>query len=525
MRAASPLPGLEDDAPKKPAGGYRLIPVLQLAMAWWCYRAGLIRRADLRAYFACHELAARRGPAVGAGPPARFHPGELARLAGLSPRRAKAALARLGRAGLLRWSEPAIAFAESPDALAAPDLSGFWAMYRAIRNRRRRVPVPRRILRFLAGGARPVLIATVLGHLFRCLYVRSGRCRGRGRCKARWIARTFGVDLRRVKAARKELVALGWLIPGPSPQWALNRWGKVVRVNLAWRGPSAPGSSPAAGPPGPGLPPPPAAPGPGLPPPDSDREPLQEFEHQEPAPGGPAGACIHPTEGEEPAAPAPPLTSMPARGTPPGPPAAGPPPAAPPPPTLRAVRIEDLEDTGRALELYRQAVAEGAMAASEADRLRFVAAAEHARAVGVENPCGLFVRLVRGRLWRFLTQDDEDAANARLKRHLHGGPRPPSGPSPPAAPPAAPRPAPSADARLVAAVVGAARRAGYRGEAFYLLKRGRPEWTRERWDRALAELGGSGPPPRPRGMASPGAPSPAPSGRGEGAPRRMTTGG
>ena len=72
---------------------------------------------------------------------------------------------------------------------------------------------------------------------------------------------------------------------------------------------------------------------------------------------------------------------------------------------------EDLRDTGRLLDLYDQAVARGWVTASERDRLRFVAAAEHARVIGTRNPCGLFVRLVRGGLWHFVTQDDEEAAS------------------------------------------------------------------------------------------------------------------
>jgi hypothetical protein len=47
----------------------------------------------------------------------------------------------------------------------------------------------------------------------------------------------------------------------------------------------------------------------------------------------------------------------------------------------------------------------------------------------------------------------------------------------------------SADARLVEAVLAAAAKARYRGDAFPLLKRAQPEWTRERWDKARAELG------------------------------------
>ena len=81
---------------------------------------------------------------------------------------------------------------------------------------------------------------------------------------------------------------------------------------------------------------------------------------------------------------------------------------------------QDLRDTGRLLDLYEQAVSLGLVTASEWGRLRFVAAAEHARVIGTKNPCGLFVRLVRGGLWHFATRDDEAAASVRLRRHLHG---------------------------------------------------------------------------------------------------------
>jgi hypothetical protein len=61
-----------------------------------------------------------------------------------------------------------------------------------------------------------------------------------------------------------------------------------------------------------------------------------------------------------------------------------------PAPTLRNVRIEDLKDTGRLLDLHRQAIDRKLIGASESDRLEFVAAAEHALAVGNGNPPGLF---------------------------------------------------------------------------------------------------------------------------------------
>jgi hypothetical protein len=50
----------------------------------------------------------------------------------------------------------------------------------------------------------------------------------------------------------------------------------------------------------------------------------------------------------------------------------------------------------------------------------------------------------------------------------------------------------SNDARLVQAVREVAARARLWGDPFPLLRREKPEWTRERWDRAVAELDGRG---------------------------------
>jgi len=72
----------------------------------------------------------------------------------------------------------------------------------------------------------------------------------------------------------------------------------------------------------------------------------------------------------------------------------------------------DLRDTGELL-------ARVPGAAGEAERLRYVAAAEHALRVG-EQPLALFRWIIRGRRWDVITLADEDRAAARLKAHLHG---------------------------------------------------------------------------------------------------------
>ena len=165
-----------------------------------------------------------------------------------------------------------------------------------------------------------------------------------------------------------------------------------------------------------------------------------------------------------------------------------------PAPKLADVRPEDLKDTGRLLELHKQAAARGLVNGSEADRLRVVAAAEHALEVGKGNPPGLFAHLVRNRLWRYLTQGDEDRANTRLKRELRGELA--SRPGPVAEPPRAAEPprvaeGPS-DGEVVRAIRAATIRAGIYRDPFEAFAKLNPGWTRERWDRALEEGSGSG---------------------------------
>jgi hypothetical protein len=147
--------------------------------------------------------------------------------------------------------------------------------------------------------------------------------------------------------------------------------------------------------------------------------------------------------------------------------------------------LEDLKDTGRLMDLLGQAVARGLVSTSEADRLRFVASAEHALAIGQGNPAGLFVYLVRGKLWRYLTQDDEDRANVRIKAFLRGPERPRVaaggmfGLSAPSL---------SEDAKVVREIRAAFIRAGIYRDPFPEFHRRQPDWSRERWDAAMAEL-------------------------------------
>ncbi len=142
-------------------------------------------------------------------------------------------------------------------------------------------------------------------------------------------------------------------------------------------------------------------------------------------------------------------------------------------------RAADLRNDGKTLELCREAARRGLVADSEAGRLRFFAAIEHAFWLvardGKGKPESVLGHIVNRGEWRVLTQHDEDAAYERLKRLLHGSELPRAPPTPPRS-----RRPFSADAEVVAAARRAAIDCGHRGDVFEAFNAARPDWTRER---------------------------------------------
>jgi hypothetical protein len=464
-----------------PEGGYRLIPVREIAAVWFLHRAERLRFADIRAYLACHEAVARRC-VIRSGKAPRFTPHEIGALTGGSMARVRTALARLEGAGVLSFSERSIEFAREGGAVDLQPTQ-FEQFLERFPNHDRLLPLPRRSLRLLCGGARPSLAATLVGHLVWGLYrVGQGGFRNVGRVRSSWISETFGVDEGQVAEARAQLIEMGWLIREEENQAEPNRFGAKFRINLSWKR-GVPNLTVAT------EPRPVASgaevPSDGLAPGELDKEPpTGTCGEQKPASGGPAGIKISETKTDR--------EGDASGGESHNPKAA----QLAAEPTLRNVVPEDLRQTNRLLELHSQAVDAGLIGPSESERLKFVAAAEHAWTVGSSNPSGLFSRLVRSKLWHYLTQDDEDAANRRLKAFLFGGP--PSVNVPLAAIPGAAlrggqgaiRPGLSEDARFVRDVTNDLRKKGVPETSVWrLVNRERPDWSRERWDEARLELG------------------------------------
>ena len=464
---------------KKPHGGFRLLIVQQLCLVWWAYRSRRIQLMDLRVWFAAQEMVARRCQLAPDQMP-HYTPEELHGLVGgVGGEHLRASLRRLEALGLCTWSSTKLTFATSPtDLRDVQDLSDFHTMYEAIPNHSRHVPVPRQAVRLIAGGCRPTVIATILGHLIRCLYYRDRRCISGGWCKASWIAEVFRVDLRTIKAARKHLVAIGWLQMLDTPQILRNRWGTYTLISLSWtRAALEQAAENSAAPPAAASPPPSEFCTTGFPPlHKEDIEPFQELKHQEPAPPAEAAQSVAPFQPAEftPGG----TTGVKQQGK-------DQPTSPTLPPTLQHIVPDDLGDTARLLALFEQAQQHGLIGPSDSARLTFLATAEHARVMGSTNPCGLLAALIRRQLWHYVTESDEDAASQRLKQHLYGQDaqrRPPSMPM-------APEPAAlSKDAFMVRELHRELARAGFQGDAFGSVHRVYPEWTRARWDHAVAEL-------------------------------------
>ncbi len=389
-----------------PSGGYALLTVPQILFPWWLYRQGRVSLLALRVWFALIEMRHRRS--FGDHPEAdRVGRRELlGLLGGQGVRRAESGLRQLRQAGL--WAGFGSLPADGP-AQDDPAAAGFQDVLAMVPNCRRRVPVPRRILRWLAGGASRVEHACVLGHLLRCAYLRGKVVAPVGNCSSGWIEQVFGVSRARVKHARHRLCQLGMFESVAQPNWHRTRYGQRVAIRMDWTGSgtdSTPGSSPDRY---------------RFDTPRSNQDlPPEGNRNQYPggrAPAPPAGASRPTPEPEDPR-----------------------------PPDLRHVVPQDLRDTNRLVALHEQAVRYACVPAGERGRIEFVALAEHAVSYATRNPCGMFAWLVRNYATtakRFITQDDEDRARSRLR--------------PREARPAQPQAAPVRVADLVHRVLGLAR--------------------------------------------------------------------
>jgi len=364
----------------KPAGGFVFIRAEDILKVWHSFQLGRIQLYDVRVWLSCHELVARRCCMNHKLKPS-YRTEELYRVLNAgSPKRIRQSLSRLEAASLLHWKTESINLRTGDFPLEKPQEYAWQEKLNLVQNWRRKVPVPRRVIRYLAASRRKVLIAVLLGHLLRCVYYRNEKCVSGGRCKASWIAEVFGVDVRNVKAVRKEVIDQGWLRPLSSSQMSLNRWGKAVIVNLnhSFRSMGPQAQSP-----------------PRLSSSRSKSSPLYNnrklstrFGNHKLLQSRKPGAQMGEKKKKQ--------------------------------PYLKRLLPDDLQNPARLNALYGQATETGILPAIPATRLQWFAAAERALERGTRNPCGLFVSIFQKKLWHHITDTQEDAARVKLAKLDYG---------------------------------------------------------------------------------------------------------
>lgn len=351
--------------------GYKLIRASQLVALLAAVNSRQIPYRGLRVYLACQELLAireaadrsrgkRRRPS-----PRRFRTEEVSRLlADDGAATVAKELRLLRRCGLLRFSENSLDFLDSsPGDCNRPIHGG--------RGETRLVPVPRKMLVFLAACNKPALAKTVIAYLLRGLSLaRNGEVRGAGTVKVSWICEVCQISERAARFARAELIRLGWITKDTgSFQRKLNRDGAYFQIDSAW------GRAPQA-----------IAPrnrknslriAPLL----KRRETPSDSKDRKLGPSEQSGFCRKEREGT---------------------------------PKLRDIRPEDIRKPSRLRLLYEQAVQAGWVERNEASLLRFAGAAVRANRVARE-PVRVFVAIVRKGLWHHISMADEDRARTVLQ--------------------------------------------------------------------------------------------------------------
>ena len=285
----------------------------------------------------------------------------------------KKGIQRLEALGLLEWSRNCISVDTAKAEIALQDSDEWLDILSLVKNNRRKIPVPRKMIRYLARSRSVSLHMTTWGHMLRCLYYRKDRCVSGGKTKLSWLVQVFHGDHRNIKKARKHLIDIGWLEPVESSQISLNRWGLQTLINLHWNIPGNESISPPLKKHN-----------------DANSPPLIDRKlsyskrviNQKPqrATGVKTKTRVHFK------------------------------------PTLKHITLEDLRDPMLLDQLYWQAIEARSLPHSEFNRLLWFAAAEHSLSAGKQNPCGLFVSLYTKKLWHHITQEQEDYAKAKLKK-------------------------------------------------------------------------------------------------------------
>jgi hypothetical protein len=269
-----------------------------------------------------------------------------------------------------------------------------------------RIPVPRRVIRFLARCEKRSTILVLLTYIDRGLSLKCGRIQSAGTAKASLIAKRTGLSLRSVRLARAELLKLGIITPDTTKyQWKLNRDGAYFTVNVYWSGSrnithveAGKGSEPALKEaavqkecvarttrPATNIAPLPTRTSIQIAPPYRDKKTSKEElrDQKTQALDSNRSGVFSKQKGR---------------------------------PSITNVVMDDLVSFGRVENLYFQAVKRGLIAPTESNVLNFLAAAIRAREAAGEGP-RIFMGIVRKGLWTHITQEQEDRARRAINHY------------------------------------------------------------------------------------------------------------
>ena len=351
--------------PTIPGGSYS-IPPIALIIVWAAYRQRKLDWLALRVWLAVWEIKcwhdARSQPDR-----ARYYDttqiASAIKFPNLTARRLQTALSALKHLNLVTFTSTTVWVATTLDDLQDTELRQLAAQMLSNighGNSGRGLRMPRRMLVFLMTSQRPrpVYAGVMLALLIRTMLTKRYGI-FKGCCTSSWIALVFGGDPSSIKSARAKLIQDGWFTRLNTPQRVRQRYGQWVALvieqpvnNHHETEPPTPSKS-------------------------DETEPL--LQNQSLSDEIETNQYLQPGASQS---------------------------------KWENIQPLDLHTPKRREQLYRAALAAGAISSTEAHRRTFFAAVAHATRVARKNACGLLRRLVETPAYhRFISQLDEDQAS------------------------------------------------------------------------------------------------------------------
>ena len=214
-------------------GGFELLPTSTLCNVLAAVEQKLISGKALRTFCAVVTTVASRNASRHSSKETHVHftVDELIELTKLPRRIIKKSLRQLHATGIVSWSAQEVTIERPIQAYSNAQVGIIGET-----SAKRLVPLPRRVLRFLARCRKASLIRVMLAYMVRGLRrSKKDGINNKGAVKCSWIVELTGLCLRSVQTARKALIDLGWLSKDTSStQRKLNRTGSYFVINVEW---------------------------------------------------------------------------------------------------------------------------------------------------------------------------------------------------------------------------------------------------------------------------------------------------